>query len=161
MQDFKEPKMNEHRIEIKPIVRPFVIIFILFWDIFLVIRIVQNPLLEYKYIFIGFGLFASFFIMKQLLAKLEIVITNDYLLIKNLILNMSYKSKMYLIKDIKHLTKKHSVNENMVWGSTGFYFYIQTPVILTFNYKNKKIEVGKSYSWLKIDETIHEIKRRQ
>ena len=153
--------MNTYNTEIQTIIRPLFIGFILIWDIVVVTKLLQNPQQEYFFLFVGFGIFATGFVIRQLFAKLEISISENGLLLKYKIFSLTFKTKSYLIKEMKQISKEYNVNENSSWGGQGFRIYYKTPVILTFNYLNKKILVGKTFSWPNIDETINELETRK
>ncbi len=155
--------MNTYKTEIQTIIRPLFIGFILIWDSIIVTKLFQNPQQDYFFLFVGFGIFATGFVIRQLFAKLEINISENALLLKYKIFSLTFLTKSYLIKEIKQLRKEYNVTENSGWGGgNGFRMILhKTPVILTFNYMNKKILVGKTFSWTNIDETINELKRRQ
>jgi len=155
--------MNTYKTEIQTIIRPLFIGFLLIWVILVVPMLLQNPHQKYIFLFVGFSVFATGFVIRQLFAKLEINISENALLLKYKIFNLTFMTKSYLIKEIKQIRKEYNLTENSGWGGeNGFRMILhKTPVILTFFYLNKKIEVGKTFSWTNIDETIKELKTRQ
>jgi len=61
-------------------------------------------------------------------------------------------SKINVIKNAK---------ENTYWGGNGIRIYDSTPIVLTFQNKNKKQIIGESYEIKDIEVIIREIKRKQ
>lgn len=153
--------MNDYETEIRTIVRPAYLGFIIFWDTMVAYRLYQNFRMEDFYLFGISGIFASGYLFHQILTRLEICISDENLLLTYKILNLTLLTNSYRIKDISNIGKKNNVEESTGWGSKGFVRWHTTPVVLYFTYKNKKRIIGKTFSWPQIDETIHEIKMRQ
>ncbi len=154
-------QMTNYSIRINSIVRPTFIAFILFWNVFVVFNILQNPRMEYKYLFAIFGLLMTLIVIKQLFGKLEINITDNTFIVKYVILKINIYKREYIIREINNLDKVFNSTENTTFGGQGFLLNYKTPVTLSFNYRNEAIEVGKTFNWPEIDDTLREIKKRK
>jgi hypothetical protein len=152
--------MNDYITVNKAIARPITISFFIIWDIIVVYKLIQNPQYEYKYIFIGIVIFVTGFILRQLFAKLKIVVSEKTLFVKYTIFAIPFRSKTFVISEIKYLYKECNVKENSGWFGNGFWLYDTTPVILSFIYLNKRVEIGKTFSLTETDELIKEIGKR-
>ncbi len=152
--------MSTYKTEIKAVIRPLFIGFIIIWNLVLFYYLVQNPYQETYLTFIILGLLSIAVAVRQLFARLEINISETDLILKYRIFSLPFMTKTYCITEIKQLEKEYNVNEYSGYGKSNWLTH-KTPVIITFIYRNKRVKVGKTFSWTNIDETIEELKTKQ
>ena len=154
--------MNEYRTTIEAIKRPWTILFILFWVIFSSVRIIELAKFDWvALIFIVFGFSFLCIVLRQLFSKLEIIVSQDTLLVIKSIFNISYNTQTYTLADISEICIVHSATEKTAWNFGGLYISGKTNSIISFKYKQKIIHVGLTYNWTNIDETLTAIKKHK
>ena len=161
MKEYLKPMNNYHQ-EIKAIVRPGSIVFIIVFDL-LVIILLKKKLFEINNLVFLVSAVAGtfFFLLKPVFSKRTITISDEFMVVRKLLFNIAYQSTSYQIKEINQPAKRTNVAEDSFWGGNGFRIYDRTPAVLTFNYKNKSVEIGRSFLLPDVDEVIREIRTRQ
>jgi len=154
--------MLEYRQNMKTIKRPASIAFMLLFD-FILVYLTKYELFELKnLIFLLFAIVGTgIFVFKPLVTNLELTVNDQSLIVAHRILNINIITNKYLLKEISGLNVVKNVKENTFWGGNGIRIYDRTPIVLTFQNKNKKIIVGKSYQIEDIERILKEIKTRQ
>ena len=154
--------MNEYITTVNAIKRPWTIFFALFWFVFSSVRIIELGKFDsVALIFIIFSFSFLCIVLRQLFSRLEIIVSQETLLVRKSIFNFSYNIQTYRLVDISEIRKVHFATEKTSWNFGGLYISDKTNSIISFKYKQEIIQIGLSFNWTNIDETLNEIKKHK
>jgi hypothetical protein len=162
MGNLIDAPMTNYRTTVKPIKRLSTILFVIGLDILMVLKIRESASFNStSFIYLAIGLVVSLIVFQKLFSELRIIILTDTLLVQKQILNISYKTDTYEIREMSDLRKINDESENTYWNFGGILLSDKTQEVLTFRHKEKFIKIGLGFNWTNIEEVINEIRKRK